>query len=201
MKLLSTARNVLKSALPVLLPVFGLTGCASYYTHYAMFPADNSAGESRQVRISWDSADYPGWWIVSDKSTTMKVETECSERVWRLADDSHDAAGDCGQGIRACADPRQDLLVSTGGPAAADAACMTVSSPDGAERIAELGNQFSLLVSCQPAQPEVVRAGEPVNLDYIRSSAVAYTVYARRVPRGSLSARLPAFDESRCKAD
>src|SRR5690554_3217040 len=92
MKLLSTARNVLKSALPVLLPVFGLTGCASYYTHYAMFPADNSAGESRQVRISWDSADYPGWWIVSDKSTTMKVETECSERVWRLADDSHDAA-------------------------------------------------------------------------------------------------------------
>jgi hypothetical protein len=184
-----------------LLPLLGVSGCASYYTHYAMLPAENSAGESRQVRVYWDSADYPDWWLRSDQSTTMKLETECSDRVWRLADDSHDLAGECGDGIRACADPGRDAVAGSGQPAAEATACMTVSSPDGAARIAELGGQFSLLVSCEPLQRQEARGDEEVNMDYIRPSAVAYTVFARRVPRGSLSARLPEFDESRCKAE
>lgn len=58
MKCPSIARSVVIFGLP-LLPLLGLSGCASYYTHYAMFPAENSAGESRQVRVHWDSADYP----------------------------------------------------------------------------------------------------------------------------------------------
>jgi len=200
MKCPSIARSVVIFGLP-LLPLLGLSGCASYYTHYAMFPAENSAGESRQVRVHWDSADYPDWWLLSDKSTTMKVETECSERVWRLADDSHDQAGECGDGIRACADPARDTVAGSGQPASGATACMTVSSPDGAGRIAELGGRFSLRVSCEPVQRQIVRGDEEVNVDYIRSSAVAYTVFARRVPRGSLSARLPAFDESLCKEE
>ncbi|HLV76335.1 MAG TPA: hypothetical protein VKY53_00205 [Marinobacter sp.] len=182
-----------------LLLVLALSGCASYYTHYAIFPAENSAGESRQVRVFWDTAEYPGWWLFSDKSTTMKVETQCSERVWRLADDSHDRAADCGEGIRACSDPARDTLPGTGERAPADFACLSVSSPEGAQRISELDGQFSLLVSCAPARRTLDRAGETVNMDYLRPSAVAYTVFARRVARGSLSARLPAFDLSVCK--
>ena len=62
-------------------PVVMLSGCASYYTHYAMFPAENSAGETRQVRVNWQSAEYPEWWPGSNQATTMKLETQCSEWV------------------------------------------------------------------------------------------------------------------------
>jgi hypothetical protein len=46
-----------------------------------------------------------------------------------------------------------------------------------------------------------MKGGEEVNVDYIRPSSVAYTVYARKVPRGSLNARLPDFDETQCLED
>ncbi len=48
-----------------------------------------------------------------------------------------------------------------------------------------------------------MKGGEEVNVDYIRPSAVAYTVYARKVPPrgGSLNARLPDFDETQCLED
>jgi uncharacterized protein YceK len=45
-----------------------LQGCASYYSHYAVFPAENSQGETRDVRLTWQSAEYPGWWFLSDKA-------------------------------------------------------------------------------------------------------------------------------------
>lgn len=185
--------------LPLALMVASASGCASYYTHYAMFPAETSAGETRDVRISWDSAEYPGWWITDNQTTTMKVETQCSERVWRLADDSHDQAGDCGQGIRACADPKLDqpVAMASGTPAQ----CLSVDVPGKPDRIANIGSQFQLRVSCQPSQSTQVRGDETVNVDYLRPSAVPYTVYARKVPRGSLSARLPAFNSIECQDD
>ncbi|WP_227664557.1 hypothetical protein [Marinobacter litoralis] len=178
----------------------GLQGCASYYTHYAMFPGETSSGESRQIRVSWQTADYPGWSFMRDQSTTMKIETQCSDRVWRLADDSHEQAGSCGAGVRACGDESQDKNVVKNGPVS-ETACMQVVGPDSVERIADIGAKFRLSVSCRPIAPEVSKGGEVVNMDYLRASSVAYTVYARKVPRGSLSARLPEFDESVCKAD
>ncbi|MGC8120456.1 hypothetical protein [Marinobacter sp. VGCF2001] len=181
--------------------VFLLTGCASYFTHYAMFPAENSAGESRQVRVSWQSAEYPGWWPGRDQATTMKVETQCSERVWRIADKSHAEAGDCAAGIRACGVQSRDIHAATNAPATDDTLCMSVHTPNEKERVADVGSRFDLLVSCQPASPAITRDGESVNVDYLRPSAVAYTVYARKVPRGSLSARLPNFDEAVCRED
>ncbi|WP_051146594.1 hypothetical protein [Marinobacter daepoensis] len=185
----------------LLLPMAWLSGCASYYTHYAMFPAENSAGESRHVRIHWQSAEYPAWWPGADQATTMRVETQCSERIWRISDDSHDDAGACGTGLRACGVPEFDILTATGEPAGEDQPCMQVHLPAGAERVAEVGNSFDLLVSCRPAKAEARRGGDLVSQDYLRSSPVAYTVYARKVPRGSLSARLPDFDETQCQEE
>lgn len=182
----------------VIAPFLLLGGCASYYTHYAMFPAENSSGEPRQVRVSWQTADYPDWWFVNDKSTTIKLETQCSDRVWQIADGSHDSAGRCAEGIRACGDRKLDVQAASGAAADAGYACMSVSAP---ERIAGIGSMFYLLVSCRPATTEVTDGEEKVNLDYLRPSAVAYSIYARKVPRGSLNARLPEFDESVCNED
>lgn len=175
-----------------------LPGCASYYSHFAMFPAETSQGESRQVRVSWESAEYPDWWILDDRSTALKVETQCSARIWRLRDDSHDDAGRCGNGIRACAEAgvdrvvvrREDLDPST---------CIVVNPGQGNARIADIEDRLELLVACEPVAPESEREGETENMDYLRASPVPYTVYTRKIPRGSLSASLPAFDESACE--
>lgn len=83
----------LLSCLLCLPPVLG--GCASYYSHYGLFPAENSEGDPRQVMLNWQTADYPDWWFVADKSTPITVTTQCSARSWRLADDSHAVAGEC----------------------------------------------------------------------------------------------------------
>ena len=180
--------------------IFVLPGCASYYTHYAVFPSENSSGDSRQIRVSWQSAEYPGWSFIRDKSTTMKVETQCSDRVWRLSDDSHKQAGDCSAGVRACGEKDLDESVFGDG-SVNEIACLRVSGPESVGRIADIGGKFQLSVACRPLAPEVSKGDEVVNMDYLRASTVAYTVYARKVPRGSLNARLPEFDESVCKAD
>ncbi|WP_228739285.1 hypothetical protein [Marinobacter arenosus] len=176
-----------------------LPGCASYYTHYAMFPAANSSGEPRQIRLSWQTADYPGWWFVSDKATPMRVETQCSDRVWRLRDDGDKAA--CGQGIRACGEPVRDVYASGGSLAAGDRPCMTVNPSDPGARIPDVGEKFELLVSCRPVSPVEGQGDNLRNMDYLRASAVPYTVYARKAPRGSLRAKMPEFDESVCDAE
>lgn len=36
---------------------------------------------------------------MSDRATPLTLETQCSERVWRLYDGSHAEAGACGPGI------------------------------------------------------------------------------------------------------
>jgi len=174
-----------------------LPGCASYYSHFAMFPAENSEGESRQVRVSWNTAEYPGWWFMDDRATALKVETQCSARIWRLLDDSHDGAGACGSGVRACAEIGMDrVVVSREG--LDPSACMVVNPGDDDARIAGLESRLELLVACEPSVPEEKRGGEAVNMDYLSASVVPYTVYTRKVPRGTLSASLPSFDESVC---
>lgn len=175
------------------------SGCASYYSHFAMFPAENSSGEPRHVRLSWQSAEYPGWWIAGDKATSVKVETQCSDRVWRLRDGAD--AGDCGTGIRACGEPGKDRLADTGQPATGSNRCMSINPADQDARVASLGGQLELLVSCTPAVVTEGQGDDTRNLDYLRASSVPYTVYVRKAPRGSMRSRLPEFDESVCDAE
>lgn len=187
-------RFFLLLVLPLILP-----GCASYYSHYAMFPAENSAGEPRQVRVSWQTADYPGWWLVNDKATPMRVETQCSDRVWRLRDDLDAAA--CGSGIGACGEPGENVYVSDGNSVGGGRPCMAVNPSDPNARIPEVGEKFELLVSCRPVSATQGQGDNLRNVDYLRASAVPYTVYARQAPRGSLRAKMPEFDESVCDAE
>lgn len=175
-----------------------LGGCASYYSHYAIFPASNSSGESRQVRVSWQTAEYPGWWLMSDQATPLKVETQCSQRIWVLTDESQsDARGDCGEGIRACAEPDVDLTAN--GRAEGDTVCMAISPANEEARIASLGRQVELNVYCRPAEIERTTGdGDKENMDYIRASSVPYVIDVRKAPRGSLAGRLPELDDAVC---
>ncbi|MBW4936285.1 hypothetical protein [Marinobacter sp. F4206] len=182
--------------LPLILP-----GCASYYSHYAMFPAENSAGESRQIRVSWQTAEYPDWWLANNKATPIRVETQCSDRVWRLRDEADEDAAGCGVGIRACGEPGVDVQAPGGNPVLDEAPCMVVDPSNPDARIAGLGGKLELLVSCRPVSPTRGQGDEKRNLDYLRASPVPYTVYARKAPRGSLRAKMPEFDESACDAE
>jgi hypothetical protein len=175
------------------------SGCASYYSHSAMFPAENSSGEPRHVRLSWQSAEYPGWWLASDKATSVKLETQCSDRVWRLRDG--DDAGDCGAGIRACGEPARDLVARSDQPVTGTTRCMAINPADPGARIAQLDSKLELLVSCTPAVVTEGQGDATLNLDYLRASSVPYTVYVRKAPRGSMRARLPEFDKSVCDAE
>ncbi|WP_227512609.1 MULTISPECIES: hypothetical protein [Marinobacter] len=149
--------------------------------------------------MSWQSAEYPDWWFAGDKATSVKLETQCSDRVWRLRDG--DDAGDCGSGIRACGERGRDLVAATGRPATVTTRCMAINPADPDARIAHVGSKLELLVSCTPAAVTEGQGDDARNLDYLRASSVPYTVYVRKAPRGSMRARLPEFDESVCDAE
>lgn len=178
---------------------FVLSGCASYYTHYAVFPAENSAGEDRQVKLTWQTAEYPGWWVADNRSTPITVETQCSAREWRLVDDSHEDAADqsCGEGIRACGNEGLDRVARTGASVAGKR-CMTINADDPAARVTDIGSSLDLLVSCEPVKTVRGSGDDADNIDYIRASTVPYTIYSRKSPRGSLHARPPELDDSVC---
>lgn len=175
-----------------------LQGCASYYSHYAVFPAQNSAGEERQIRLTWQTADYPDWWIFSDKSTGLKVETQCSSRTWRLTDQSHDDAPGCSSGIAACGDPERDLRAGTSQPAGEDVACMVINPGDPEASIVGLQGSLELVVSCEPRVRSRGEGDEKENFDYLNASGVPYSIFARKAPRGSLNAKPPRLDDSVC---
>lgn len=176
-----------------------LQGCASYYSHYAMFPAEVSAGETRQIRLSWQTADYPDWWFVDDKATPIKLEAQCSERVWRLRDDADPDAEPCGSGIRACGEPGLDVYAPTGEPVKTDGVtCMVVEPGNDRKTIAGLKDEINLLVSCSPVLVSLPDGDDEQNIDYLRASPVPYNVFVRTAPRGSFRARLPEFDDSVC---
>lgn len=178
-----------------------LSGCASYYSHYAVFPAENSQGEARQVKLTWQTAEYPGWWVADNKSTPITVETQCSTRKWRLVDNSHDEASQagCGNGIRACGVQGEDVLARTGEPAGPGTRCMAINPADPGALITDIDSSLGLLVSCQPANAVRGSGEDTENTDYIRASSVPYTIYSRKSPRGRLNARPPELDDAVCE--
>lgn len=177
------------------------SGCATYYSHYAMFPAENSRGEPREVRLSWHSAEYPAWWFAADRATPLTLETQCSERDWQLYDESHAEAESCAQGIRGCGVSGLDRRAPGGKPVNSSDACLTVNPSDSESRIADISGQLELLVSCEPASAVKGEGKDAVNVDYIRASAVPYTIDTRKTLRGSMEARPPKFDRSACDTD
>ncbi|GAA3586509.1 hypothetical protein [Marinobacter xestospongiae] len=193
------------SVAPLLIVVLLLPGCASYYSHFGVFPATNSAGEPREVRVSWRSADYPDWWLASDRATPITIETQCSDRIWRLSDaggrEERSSSNGCGDGIRACGDTALDLDVRSGQPVEPGTVCLAVFPAQSSLVITELGRQVELHVYCRPERTQHEIDGETVNMDYIRASSVPYRVDIRKVRRGSLADRMPDLDDSVCEQD
>ncbi|MFL1452898.1 hypothetical protein ACJO5Y_00455 [Marinobacter sp. GN3S48] len=189
----------LLSCLLCLPPVLG--GCASYYSHYGLFPAENSEGDPRQVMLNWQTADYPDWWFVADKSTPITVTTQCSTRSWRLADDSHAVAGECADGIRACGQAGLDRVAASGKPADDQTQCLSVNAGEAEARVVDIGASLELLVSCRPAATRRGEGDDQESVDYLRASPVPYMVHIRTSPRGALNGRPPVMDDSVCDAD
>lgn len=201
LKLVTRAGRRLLSGLTGLLLVMlaGLVGgCASYYNHYGVFPAVNASGEPRQVRVSWQSAEYPDWLWFDNRATPVTVATQCSERLWRLTDSAHsEARGNCGDGIRACGREGFDLLGNR--RAGNDTLCMAITSVDAGSRVADLGGRIELTVFCRPEQVERQVDGEAENIDYLRASPVPYVIDVRKASRGSLAGRIPELDDGICE--
>ncbi|WP_191964446.1 hypothetical protein [Marinobacter confluentis] len=185
--------------LTAILPVL-LSGCASYYTHYAVFPAQNSEGEDRQIKLTWQTADYPGWWFADDKSTPISLETQCSTRTWRIVDRTHSGASDadCAPGIRACGAAGEDQFATEGSQDFAERACVRVNPGNAEALVADISSSFELLMSCRPTRTSRLAGDESVNTDYLRASSVPYTVYSRKGPRGRLDSKPPELDDAVC---
>ncbi|MFO7787563.1 MAG: hypothetical protein R6W87_07295 [Halospina sp.] len=183
----------------VLVLAVGLTGCATHRTHYSAMTSDNSAGEERRVLLKWKTARYPAWHWRQDSATPVTVETQCSQREWKLRDPGMEGA--CSDdAIAACGDPRLDAAAS-GQPVEKGRACLKVTDGDGNKRVQELGSRVELTVSCQPRQTEVDMGDKVVNVDYPRASSVPYTFRVRTVPTGSLTQRPPELDDRVCDED
>ncbi|MGM0769807.1 MAG: hypothetical protein ACQEV6_17460 [Pseudomonadota bacterium] len=196
-----SVRRLFLPALSLCSVLVALSGCASYYSHYGMFPAENSAGEERQVMLSWQTAEYPDWWLRSNQSTPIKVVTQCSSRDWRLADSTHQNSGECAEGIRACGEAGQDLIAATGAPADEENVCLSVNPGEDGSNVTDIGQSLMLQVSCRPARTTQPDGDETENIDYLRASSVPYKVYIRKAPRGTLNGRPPAMDDSVCDAE
>ncbi len=179
---------------------FLLSGCASYYTHYAVFPAENSAGEARQVKLTWQTADYPDWWYAEDKSTPITLETQCSTRKWRIVDRTHaDASGQsCAPGIRACGSDGEDRFATEGVHDFDRRACVRVNPADPDALVIDISSSLELLMTCHPEQVTRQAGDETENTDYLRASPVPYTVYSRKGTRGRLDSKPPELDDSVC---
>lgn len=182
---------------------FLMTGCASYYTHYAVFPAENSEGEQRQIRLTWQTADYPDWWFAADKSTPITMTTQCSSREWRLVDRSHSDASEqsCSPGIRACGSDRLDRFATEGSPKFDERACVRINPGDPEALVTDISSSLELLVSCHPLQTTRQTGDEPENVDYLRASSVPYTVFSRKGTRGRLDSKPPELDDMVCDAE
>lgn len=178
----------------LLLVLSTLTGCATYTTNYGVFSAQNSSGEVRDFKVSWRTADYPDWFWAEDETTDVLLETQCSERVWRLGDD-----GRCGSGIAACGIPGEDLQLSGIPVAGTGEACLAVTDSKGSQRISELEDQVQLTVSCYPAKTSIKRGKDDVVLDYLKASPVFYPVQTRKVGINDLGFDAGKLSERICK--
>jgi len=182
----------------VLLAAGTLSGCASYYLHYGGFAAENSNGQTRQFHVTWKTAHYPAWWFSSDKATPVVVTAQCSKREWRLQ--PADKSG-CGKGITACGVPGLDLN-QAGEPVKGNkTVCMSVTDAQDTQSISRLSGEIELSVHCYPTVTEIKQDGKTVNVDYLKASAVPYSVPTRKVPLYSLGAGPVPFDTHICKTN
>ena len=192
-------------ALVLIAGVTSVTGCATYYNHYGRFTAENSSGETRDYLVRWQTAEYPDWWLASDRSTPVSLETQCSERVLTFVDNSNEdwnsRCATADNSVVWCGDSRRDRL-SDATPQKAEALlCGWISTTPATHGILGLGTDLEINIRCEPMQPTIGEGKEQRNFDYLKASPVPYAVAVKRVEKGSEWDYMVRPDEKACKAD
>lgn len=183
--------------------IVNIVGCASYYSHYGSFSAQNSKGEERKFVVSWKTAEYPSWAIQDNQATEFVLETQCSERKWALADLSTDQneCTEAHEGIVACGNKTMDLSLS-GRPLPDDKnVCVSVTDNQQATKIVDLESRVLISVSCLPVATTRKEEGENINIDYLKASVVPYSVATRKVERYSFADKAPLMSSKICEGD
>ena len=186
-----------------LVVLFNITGCASYYSHYGSFSAQNSQGEERLFVVSWRTAEYPSWAIQDNKSTEILLEAQCSDRKWQLNDlaSEKNQCTELNDGIVACGDPALDLMLSGKKLPDNNQVCISVSNPNDAKNIADIGNSMLIKVSCLPRVVSRKDGDETKNIDYLKASVVPYSVFTRKVARYSFNDKAPVMTDNICDSE
>ncbi len=185
--------------------IVSVTGCATYYNHYGRFAAENSSGETRDYLVSWQTADYPDWWLVSDRSTPVSLETQCSERVLAFVDDSNEewnsscAASE--HSVVWCGEARRDRTPDANVPKVDAPLCGWINTSPAAQGILGLGTELEIHIRCEPLRPTIGEGKEQRNFDYLKASPVPYAVAVKRVEKGSEWDYMIRPDEKVCKQD
>jgi hypothetical protein len=180
-----------------------LTACATYYSHYGAFEAQNSKGEVRQFKVYWETEEYPSWYFEKNQASPITLSTQCSTRKWQFRDPSFgsrfcDASAD---GIVSCGDPSLDLT-SDGLPVPNDHyVCARITDAKSAKHIADLRSQIEITMKCWPSSTEYKDNDKTKNRDYLKQSEVAYTISTRKVPRFSMLDNNPELSDRVCKKD
>ncbi len=180
--------------------MLNMAGCASYYSHYGSFSAQNSKGDERMYVVSWKTAEYPSWAIQDDKATEIVLETQCSERKWKMADQvtSSSRCTEVHEGIVACGDASLDLSLVGKPISDPNHLCMTVTDSKGAQSIVDLEGQVLISVSCLPSAVTQKEEGEMVNIDYLKASVVPYSIATRKARRYSYGDKAPVMSGKSC---
>ena len=195
-------KNIFKG-LSLIVVILNTAGCASYYSHYGSFSAQNSEGEERMFVVSWRTAEYPSWAIQDNKATEITLETQCSDRKWQIADISilSNQCTELNKGIIACGDPVSDLSFAGKKLADKEQTCIAVSDDNGTQRIAELGNNMLVTMSCLPVSTTRKDGDETRYIDYLKASIVPYSVSTRKVERYSFNDKAPFISDKICDSD
>jgi hypothetical protein len=195
-------------ALFFLLVIQLMTACATseFTTHYGLFTAQSASGEERQFRVYWQTIRYQGWDGNEYRALPVILETQCSERVIRLYDESFGKGLRCSDakepGISYCGTNNQDTD-RRGLPIQEGQTCAYLTDKNGARDILSLQGDLLLTVSCRPKQTERIEARKKISTDYLLNSAVPYVISTKSVEGEDIDALVPPLfnHSSVCEKD
>lgn len=176
----------------------GTVGCATtdYTTHYGIFTAENSAGETRQFRIHWQTLRYEGWTENTFRVLPVVLETQCSKRKLYFYDSSFGRSRRCEggdkEGIYYCADSDDDMD-RHGLDLDDDSVCGTVTDQFGATNIGALQGDVLISLNCRPKETMTRIKGKKKSIDFLLNSEIPYVVTTKQVKGRELELVIPSL--------
>lgn len=182
------------------------SGCATtdYTTHYAIFEAENSAGEERLFRVYWQTVRYEGWLGNKYRALPLVLESQCSARTLRFYDASFGVGRRCvddgsnadrgGDGIAYCGSSSEDEN-RRGRPIRDKSLCGAVTDREGSKSILALDGELLITLGCRPKSTERRVGFKKQNIDYLMGSAIPYIVSTKVVKGKDIEKILPEVSQ------